>query len=713
MKDAVRQIIQINHPNLFYLGRFTRLIAWVSMAILCLLCTTQQSFASTEEEEIHTVRYKNNLLYKLDTVKKEVRLFNGISTLQGYRALKKFLQIHSYQNRLLNQKILDSLKQGALKYGDPEGEELYYMIKGVNAYIERKADTALVALRMMRAIPKSPINKFYYAKGLEAYAEIISRAGQTDSALRFLQEALDIFNEAKDNLHLGHTYNQIGVTYGITGLASETIKFYKLSGEAYKRANFLDGYFGAQNNIADILLRQSKPDSALLILKEVLNEIKSNPINHSILLVIQFTTAEAYMAKGDFENALAYLQKSYESAKKGYAHQAVAAIEFMADIYLKQGKKAQAIKTYQEAAKAFLEEKAIFLAARIFGKIADLYVDQNRYDSAYKYLALSSKAVEQSRTESALRANEEFNKKFQLLEKEKEVALQSSENKRLSQQIENFKRVQILQVVIILLVVAGLVFFLIINRKINRQKKELELTKNALEQANHTKDKLFTIVAHDLRGPIGSLNSLPTLIRTATDEEGKLLLPIEHIASAIEKSVGPVYNLMEDLLVWAQANQQQLSVELKHQPISPIINKLKEVYSPIASTKNINLFIEEPEVGLSAKFDENSFFTILRNLTGNALKFTPAQGSVSIITQKKQGEKVLISIQDTGQGMDPAQIENIYHQEKRTTTEGTAGEKGSGMGLMLVMELAKLNSIKVNIESQKGIGTTIKLLLPE
>lgn len=713
MKDAVRQIIQINHPNLFYFGRFTRLIAWVSMAILCLLGTTQQSFASTEEEEIHTVRYKNNPLYKLDTVKKEVRRFNGISTLQGYRALKKFLQIHSYQNRLLNQKILDSLKQGALKYGDPEGEELYYMIKGVNAYIERKADTALVALRMMRAIPKSPINKFYYAKGLEAYAEIISRAGQTDSALRFLQEALDIFNEAKDNLHLGHTYNQIGVTYGITGLASETIKFYKLSGEAYKRANFLDGYFGAQNNIADIFLRQSKPDSALLILKEVLNEIKSNPINHSILLVIQFTTAEAYMAKGDFENALAYLQKSYESAKKGYAHQAVAAIEFMADIYLKQGKKAQAIKTYQEAAKAFLEEKAIFLAARIFGKIADLYVDQNRYDSAYKYLALSSKAVEQSRTESALRANEEFNKKFQLLEKEKEVALQSSENKRLSQQIENFKRVQILQVVIILLVVAGLVFFLIINRKINRQKKELELTKNALEQANHTKDKLFTIVAHDLRGPIGSLNSLPTLIRTATEEEGKLLLPIEHIASAIEKSVGPVYNLMEDLLVWAQANQQQLSVELKHQPISPIINKLKEVYSPIASTKNINLFIEEPEVGLSAKFDENSFFTILRNLTGNALKFTPAQGSVSIITQKKQGEKVLISIQDTGQGMAPAQIENIYHQEKRTTTEGTAGEKGSGMGLMLVMELAKLNSIKVNIESQKGIGTTIKLLLPE
>lgn len=713
MKDAVRQIIQINHPNLFYFGRFTRLIAWVSMAILCLLGTTQQSFASTKEEEIHTVRYKNNPLYKLDTVKKEVRRFNGINTLQGYRALKKFLQIHSYQNRLLNQKILDSLKQGALKYGDPEGEELYYMIKGVNAYIERKADTALVALRMMRAIPKSPINKFYYAKGLEAYAEIISRAGQTDSALRFLQEALDIFNEAKDNLHLGHTYNQIGVTYGITGLASETIKFYKLSGEAYKRANFLDGYFGAQNNIADIFLRQSKPDSALLILKEVLNEIKSNPINHSILLVIQFTTAEAYMAKGDFENALAYLQKSYESAKKGYAHQAVAAIEFMADIYLKQGKKAQAIKTYQEAAKAFLEEKAIFLAARIFGKIADLYVDQNRYDSAYKYLALSSKAVEQSRTESALRANEEFNKKFQLLEKEKEVALQSSENKRLSQQIENFKRVQFLQVVIILLVVAGLVFFLIINRKINRQKKELELTKNALEQANHTKDKLFTIVAHDLRGPIGSLNSLPTLIRTATDEEGKLLLPIEHIASAIEKSVGPVYNLMEDLLVWAQANQQQLSVELKHQPISPIINKLKDVYSPIASTKNINLFIEEPEVGLSAKFDENSFFTILRNLTGNALKFTPAQGSVRIITQRKQGDKVLISIQDTGQGMDPAQIENIYHQEKRTTTEGTAGEKGSGMGLMLVMELAKLNSIKVTIESQKGIGTTIKLLLPE
>lgn len=651
----------------------------------------------------------------------------GVESNNGYKTFKEYWYVRSYTKRRFERDIIDSILRVVKKKGDPEGLALAYNIAAGSYISFYQRDSALLYLDSFFAINNTPRWPYLHGRSLLFNGVIVGDRGEIDSAFVLLEKAIDQFRKAKDYYYLGHVFNQFGIFYGQKGLRSETIKFYKAAKANYHKAGFQPGELRVTNNIADLYLRAEMPDSAILILEEVWKGHSYKDKNSPTYYLSRLTYAEALQQKGRIKEALAVGVDAMNILQDDNYHSGFAdAFWLVGQLYVANKNYLEGIKYLYKALDLAQKEKLTGKIAQYQGALSSAYKAIGRLDSALYYLERSNEVTDGIRTEAAIRLNEEFNTKLQAKEKEQALQLAQQQNEHFAHDIENNKKVQLLGLALLLALAIGLCISIILFYRLRKRKNQLQLQKEviesvlqeleksnkALEKANHTKDKLFTIVAHDLRGPIGGLNNLPLLLRQATDAEGKLLMPVEQLASAIEKSVGPVYNLMEDLLVWAQANQQELQLNIQSNSINNLLVQLMEIYVPLANKKEIALNIQLPSEDLRASVDENSFFTILRNLVGNAIKFTPIGGKVTVNVKAVGNNNLQIAIEDSGSGMDQGQIENILLQLRRVTTEGTAGEKGTGMGLMLVMELAKLNGIQIEIKSQKNLGTTILLTLP-
>jgi len=265
-------------------------------------------------------------------------------------------------------------------------------------------------------------------------------------------------------------------------------------------------------------------------------------------------------------------------------------------------------------------------------------------------------------------------------------------------------------------ILAGLfAFFLIVQWRVaslQRRKRELEKTveirTKELKEINQTKDKLFSIISHDLRGSIGNFMSMLKLLVDEPDmvDENDL----RDILKTMKDSSESTYYLLDNLLNWARSQRGVIEYNPVTMEIKYIADDVIHLLGQIAKSKGINLRSEIP-FGISARFDKNTINTVIRNLTSNALKFTKPNGSVWI-TAEKTDNKIIVSVNDDGVGISQENIDKIFKAFQGVTTLGTNGEKGTGLGLMLCKEFVERNHGKIWVESQIGKGSSFKFSLP-
>jgi len=240
------------------------------------------------------------------------------------------------------------------------------------------------------------------------------------------------------------------------------------------------------------------------------------------------------------------------------------------------------------------------------------------------------------------------------------------------------------------------------STELERQKKKLESTNSDLVEAMNARNRLFAIIGHDVRAPIGyNLQALEMLIDNPdiVEEERKELLKM--MASSSEVT----YNLLDNLLVWGRSQTGKLKA-------TPVRVKLKDLIDE--SLELINIGLKEKhlkvEVYVSEEHyveaDRDQLYIVIRNLVSNAMKFTPEKGSIYISSKKYDGE-VVISIRDTGIGIPDAILQKLLDSNSNVSTNGTRGEKGSGLGLKICQEIVQTNNGWMRIESSSGEGTTI------
>jgi signal transduction histidine kinase len=250
-------------------------------------------------------------------------------------------------------------------------------------------------------------------------------------------------------------------------------------------------------------------------------------------------------------------------------------------------------------------------------------------------------------------------------------------------------------------------------RKLTTDLKErktlLENQSTELRELNRIKDKFFSVVSHDLRGPISSIGGISHMIRESLEHNNKALL--HEITDYIDQTVFSLTGLLENLLNWAQSQQGRFPYNETEIDTKELITEVVRLFSTIAVLKDIRINLKLRD-NLSIPGDRNSMLMIIRNLVSNALKFTRANGMVSITTGLTGDGMAEIIVSDNGVGIPEDKLPWLFEFKENKSTYGTDKEKGVGLGLSLVYEFVKMNKGNIEVTSKTGAGTSFKLYFP-
>jgi len=255
------------------------------------------------------------------------------------------------------------------------------------------------------------------------------------------------------------------------------------------------------------------------------------------------------------------------------------------------------------------------------------------------------------------------------------------------------------------LVVAAISYLFLQLRKTKRQ---LEEQNEQLAQLNRTKDRFFGIIAHDIRSPIIALRGVGEQMAFYL-EKGRTE-KLRQLSQKLDLTGKRLSDLLDNLLNWALLQQGGFTHQPDTLPVHPMVAETIHMFTMSAETKGITLDNNIPE-DLFVHADEHALNTILRNLISNAVKFTPAGGTVTVRAETKD-RQVLLRVQDTGIGIPPDKIRDLFTLQSKSN-KGTAGERGTGLGLLLVKELTERQLGNISVESHEQQGSTFTVALPK
>lgn len=251
-----------------------------------------------------------------------------------------------------------------------------------------------------------------------------------------------------------------------------------------------------------------------------------------------------------------------------------------------------------------------------------------------------------------------------------------------------------------------------ISTDITERKKaedKIKASEIQLKKLNATKDKLFSIIAHDLRSPFNSIIGFSELLLSNVNNTENT--QSEKYIDIINSTAKNTLILLDNLLNWAKSQTRDLSLRPETINLSKVIFEIFSIEKPIAKAKNISLNYSPPTNEIELYTDENLLKTVLRNLISNAIKFTNPNGNINVLTTIDHNQ-VEISISDNGVGISKDVICELFNISMNVISQGTANEKGSGLGLILCKEFVEKLNGKIWVESEVGKGSDFKFTLP-
>ncbi|MEI6680358.1 MAG: HAMP domain-containing sensor histidine kinase [Mariniphaga sp.] len=345
----------------------------------------------------------------------------------------------------------------------------------------------------------------------------------------------------------------------------------------------------------------------------------------------------------------------------------------------------------------------------IVRNIAKAYVLKGDFKEAFRY-SLMSIAIRDSllKEESFRQINN-----LEILHETKEVA---EENTDLKLKLNN-KNLLISAFVLILFLISLLVLLahlkrnqlIQLNKLLNQKNDEISLQHDNLLELKQTKDKFFSIIAHDLRGPIGNTSDLLAVLTMNESEYTKQEL-LENLI-LISDSSNATFKLLENLLTWARDQRGEIVFNTLQNDLFKLVQSNIELFTSLAQNKKITL-VNSLDADLIFDFDHEMINTVIRNLINNAIKYTNENGQIIIMAQSI-GDEIEITVQDNGIGMESEYAKKLFIRNlDRKIKQGTKGESGTGLGLILCKEFIERHHGEIWVESEPGKGSAFKFNLP-
>jgi len=565
-------------------------------------------------------------------------------------------------------------------------------------------------------------------------------------ALEYFNASLQASRLSKNFKIMGSAYSMMGTIFRVNGLYDRAIEYIVNSKLNYEKAGSTEGKAWAAYLLGRIYADLKLPQKALEYFQEALgiyakqasidgnkdgvaicyeqigllnldsgNFKEANRYIDSTLIIYTANKSKYGLSNshknlgmieysmGNYERAESYLNESLKMKNEvGDLLNLPTIYEYLGLCLIGKGQMDEGFSRLKHGLSLAISNNQKKIQLNIYAKLTEVYLSINDLKNAISNqkkqieiqdLILSGAAnikIEQ------LQAIYEIDKKNgQIIELERQNEINSL----------TIKQHRISQLIMIIGIFIAFLISVLIYWFYNRMRlKNLEL-----KETNAAKDKLFAIIAHDLRGPTSSLAFFLEHINDTFNDHSPTEL--KEILLSLYKSAENVSILLENLLIWAQSQLNKIEFSPKELNLTDVIQNSIRGLKQSADNKQIDLKFELND-HIFVLADPDMTQTILRNLLSNAVKFTLRGGSVIIKSEVKSTDSASISIIDNGVGIEESSLSKIFDISNTHHTSGTENEKSTGLGLILVKEFVEKNNGTITIDSQKGKGTIVSFTLP-
>ena len=520
------------------------------------------------------------------------------------------------------------------------------------------------------------------------HCDFYSMIGEYNVSLEMAYKALDIAGEDYKLISLCH--NRIATVHSFLSNFGKVLYHNKKSLYNSSKSGDSSYIIVDMHNLGLVYSNLKMYDSALFYLRktneyEILNTGRPDPYSLSNIGLV-------FLEQGEYDSALFYHLEAYKYDKlDDQKYLMCMDQQYISDTYYK-------LKQYEKA-KDFAD-KSIKIAQEL--DATDIIIDN--YEVLYKvYRAEENylKALDYSLLYCDMKESLREKTKQSLilgLETKYKVKEQESRLKLLEKQKKLFIILTILSILLLLSMI--ITFILVTRRQKLNQKLMLEL-----KLANESKERLISIIGHDLRGSVGALRSAAKAISegmTDLNEAKNLLESFYPVADT-------TYDLLENLLTWTKCNKEKIVPSFEEIKLKQLAEKAIEHTRHLASAKTVTVINNIDEIKVRA--DKNMILSVIRNMLTNAIKFSHQKSEV-VLSSMIENDNVIVSIHDDGIGIEPDVLEELLKNPEDFQSPGTLGERGSGLGISICKTFLESHDGKIWAESSFGEGTTFFFSLP-
>jgi len=587
-----------------------------------------------------------------------------------------------------------------------------------------------------------------------------------DSAIWLGSKCLDYYDAQKDFEQVANITNLISYAYSKKGWYEESLNFRLMALELRQQLQDTVEISKSLVSLGDFYYEQGNYYQAEKYYSQALESSKANN-NQRGVAISNYKLATVFRENGDLERSLFYHLTALKLKRKlGITREVILSLEGLGKLQAELGLYGEANKHLKEALEFAKSNSDRYTIAQVYAHFAYVHKLQENYpkmlqylDKAYSYAneidnyqllleILNDKATafmflnqqdsffavhQQIAQVQDLMANNQINsnkiteiqQRFEEEKREKIIRSFKEENEIQKELIANAERQRITYIILISISTMTLVLIFLLynnklqsNRELQKRNSVIEEKNTQLEQygeelksINQTKDKLLAIISHDIRSPLNSLTSVVELMDQQVNA-----LSTEELSEIFTKTKIRLHKLEEflnNLLRWAQIQNHSFV----HRPIdfdaAERVQTVVELYQDMAYKKHLQLENKLP-FPTPIHADQDMFDFVIRNLLNNAIKFSKTGGHIFFKQEDDLGDGLMrISIHDNGVGMNRDQIDAIFNLNKQITEKGTSAEKGTGLGLLTSNEFLNINNGKLEVESQKGIGSKFTICLPQ
>ena len=554
------------------------------------------------------------------------------------------------------------------------------------------------------------IGKLYH--NTEMYPEAINEYIKSQS----------LAEQIKDSVLIGYIYHELGKSYLKNGQAQKGLSSFKQANQLAKLSKDTLSLILNYISIAELFLSQDNNDEALIYLNQCIPCIQDTS-NYKYYIKILLYITEIKIKEQNFTAARQNLTKASVLAEESGLNYETANILYHLGLnFTREENVSLGMQHFNLALEHANKYHFTDLIIKTEQELSILLENKGNFAEALSY----QKHVYQLKDSLRIYYRDQkmsfLDMKYDSEKKEKDIALLKTEDAIQNASLSKQKRLRFyfLFVCLTLLVGAGFSIraYYIKQRMtsiLNQKKKLLEKTQEDLLKAEEnlknladTKNKLFSIMAHDLINPFNALLGFASLLEEESNHLNKK--EIKEYSSVIYQTANNLYSLLENLLQWSQSQTGKIITRKKMINVSELVQSVENLFQVMANNKEISIY-SSVDKNCLAFADYDLLSSAVRNLVQNAIKFSPSGSKIHLSVSCKKG-KAILNIADEGIGIRKEDQEKLFRPDKHLSTRGTSNETGAGLGLIIAQEFILLNEGRIDLESSPGKGSTFTITLP-